>query len=234
MNEFVWLNENHLSDMLSFLRESGQFCERKARLFSAACCRAVWDMIPDRRSRKAVEVTEKVADGSLQGVHLSIAHEAADEAASERRPASAFARDADRAAVWASGEYDLVFSPSVTAGYVAESTMSAAELKGTAREVAEAQQSGLLRDLLGPLPFRPLTVAPSVFGWAQGQVIKLAKAAYAHRELPAGHLVPARLAILADALDEAGCEDAEILGHLRGPGPHVRGCWAVDLVRSVD
>jgi hypothetical protein len=35
---------------------------------------------------------------------------------------------------------------------------------------------------------------------------------------------------LADALEEAGCADADLLGHLRGPGPHARGCWAVDLL----
>jgi len=39
-----------------------------------------------------------------------------------------------------------------------------------------------------------------------------------------------RLAILADALEDAGCADEELLGHLRGPGPHQRGCWAVDLL----
>jgi hypothetical protein len=39
-----------------------------------------------------------------------------------------------------------------------------------------------------------------------------------------------RLAVLADALEEAGCADADILSHLRGPGPHVRGCWVVDLL----
>jgi hypothetical protein len=44
----------------------------------------------------------------------------------------------------------------------------------------------------------------------------------------AGRLDPTRLAVLADALEEAGCADAELLGHLRGPGLHVRGCWAVD------
>ena len=41
---------------------------------------------------------------------------------------------------------------------------------------------------------------------------------------------PERLAVLFDALEEAGCDDAEILNHLRSPGPHVRGCWAVDLL----
>ena len=61
-------------------------------------------------------------------------------------------------------------------------------------------------------------------------VLGLAQTAYEERVLPGGHLDPARLAVLADALEEAGCTDAEILDHLRGPGSHVRGCWALDLV----
>jgi hypothetical protein len=61
-------------------------------------------------------------------------------------------------------------------------------------------------------------------------VIALAQAAYEERILPSGELDPTRLAILADALEDAGCTDPEVLGHLREPGPHVRGCWALDLV----
>jgi len=64
---------------------------------------------------------------------------------------------------------------------------------------------------------------------AHGLGGRLAQAAYDQRELPSGTLDPARFAVLADALDEVGCADADILGHLRGPGPHVRGCWALDL-----
>jgi hypothetical protein len=59
-------------------------------------------------------------------------------------------------------------------------------------------------------------------------VVCLAQATYDNRTMPAGTLDPARLAVLADALEEAGCQDAEILGHLRGAGPHVRGCFLVD------
>jgi hypothetical protein len=62
------------------------------------------------------------------------------------------------------------------------------------------------------------------------QAVALAQAAYDERVLPAGTLDTARLAVLADALEDAGCADADLLGHLRGPGPHVRGCWAVDLL----
>ena len=58
----------------------------------------------------------------------------------------------------------------------------------------------------------------------------LARAAYEERELPSGHLDNARLGVLSDALEEAGCTDEALLGHLRGAGPHVRGCWALDLV----
>ena len=60
--------------------------------------------------------------------------------------------------------------------------------------------------------------------------VSLAQAAYDQRILPIGHLDPARLAVLSDALEETGCTDAELLGHLREPGPHVRGCWALDLI----
>jgi hypothetical protein len=61
-------------------------------------------------------------------------------------------------------------------------------------------------------------------------VLNLARSAYEERTLPAGALDAGRLAVLADALEEAGCDDAEVLAHLRGPGPHVRGCFALDWV----
>jgi hypothetical protein len=60
-------------------------------------------------------------------------------------------------------------------------------------------------------------------------VVRPAQAAYDERHLPAGTLDNVRLAILADALEEAACTSEEMLSHLRGPGPHVRGCWPVDL-----
>ena len=61
-------------------------------------------------------------------------------------------------------------------------------------------------------------------------MLSLAHAAYDERTLPSGHLDPARLAVLSDALEDAGCTDAAVLGHLRGPGPHVRGCHVLDLL----
>jgi hypothetical protein len=60
----------------------------------------------------------------------------------------------------------------------------------------------------------------------------LARAAYQERALPAGTLDATRLAVLADALEEAGCPSADLLGHCRAGGAHVRGCWALDVVRG--
>ena len=60
-------------------------------------------------------------------------------------------------------------------------------------------------------------------------MVRLARAAYEERELPSGHLDRARLAVLADALEEAGA-DAELVEHLRGPGPHWRGCFVLDFL----
>jgi hypothetical protein len=85
----------------------------------------------------------------------------------------------------------------------------------------------LLRDIFGN-PFRPL---PPLLAQNDGTVQRLAQAAYNDRLLPSGHLDPARLAVLADALLDAGLPaDDEILLHLRGEGPHWRGCFAVDAV----
>jgi hypothetical protein len=65
-------------------------------------------------------------------------------------------------------------------------------------------------------------------------VTALARAAYEERSLPAGTLDALCLAALSDALEEAGCDDPAVLGHLRGPGPHVRGCHVLDALLGKD
>src|SRR5262249_35217628 len=99
-----------------------------------------------------------------------------------------------------------------------------------AREVAQSEeraaQAQLLRDIF--YPFHNPIIAPTWLAWEGGTVVRLAEAAYQERALPSGNLDAAHLGVLADALEEAGCDDKEMLTHLRQPGPHVRGCWAVD------
>jgi hypothetical protein len=98
------------------------------------------------------------------------------------------------------------------------------------RDVEQRHQATLLRDLLGNAirPSPPLPLA--VLAWSDGTVRRLAETVYEERRTPEGTLDPARLAILADALLDAGCEDEELIRHCRSEGPHVRGCWAVDLI----
>jgi hypothetical protein len=97
-------------------------------------------------------------------------------------------------------------------------------------QVASAQvratnlhQCDSLRDLFGPLPFRPVRLKPAWLVWESGIVPMLAQAANDERAFD-------RLPLLADALEEAGCPNADILSHLRGPGPHVCGCWSLALI----
>jgi hypothetical protein len=92
-----------------------------------------------------------------------------------------------------------------------------------------------LRDIFGPLPFRSvLPLDPHVLARSNSTVTNLARAIYEERHLPEGTLDQQGLGVLADALEEAGCTDNTILSHCRGPGPHIRGCWVLDLILSKD
>jgi hypothetical protein len=87
---------------------------------------------------------------------------------------------------------------------------------GTAWRNERKVQAALVREVFGN-PFRPVAPEP---GWRTETVLGLARAAYAG----ASEVLP----LLADALEKAGCDSAEVLAHCRGPGSHVRGCWVVD------
>jgi len=117
-------------------------------------------------------------------------------------PAVVAARHAARAAAHAKGQLPLGSSP----GELAE----------------QREQADLLREIVGD-PFRAVALAPAVLRWRDGSIPKIAQIIYAERAFD-------RLPVLADALEEAGCTDSIIVAHCRGPGPHVRGCWVVDLV----
>jgi hypothetical protein len=86
----------------------------------------------------------------------------------------------------------------------------------------DVEHCHVVRDIFGN-PFRSVFVHPSWLAWNDGIVVKVAQAIYDDRAFD-------RLPVLADTLEDAGCHDADILGHCRHPGPHVRGCWVVDLL----
>jgi hypothetical protein len=125
----------------------------------------------------------------------------------------------------------LVLSPSPSWKCLADfcNRRAAAMVPWPYRDVAptdQPEESYFLRCLFGS-PFRPIAVHPP---WQTATVLALASAAYKERQMPVGHLNLDRLAVLSDALEDAGCDDAEVLSHLRLPLPHVRGCWALDLI----
>jgi hypothetical protein len=218
MTEADWNAGNNPLILLDFLHKAGQANERKLRLFVVACCRRLWSHLLAPRVREAVETVERVADGLVEKVELSSTariisrgdHEVA-RVAVNADPLHAARRTVERAA----------FHAGVYSSWEGES-----HEEGTSREATA--QSRLLRDLFGN-PFQPLPPMKEAWlTWNGGAVRRLAEAAYEHRMLPSGDLEPDRLAVLADALEEAGVTDADLLGHLRGPGPHYRGCFAVD------
>jgi hypothetical protein len=135
---------------------------------------------------------------------------------------------------WADGDYPPELKSYACDGLGSESAWEAA-YEGTLRTLERLPSSdkknrytefqlAAVREIFGN-PFRPVVLDP---GWLTPTVVSLAQAAYEERLRPTGHLDAARLAVLSDALEEAGCSDAAILGHLRGSGPHLRGCWPLD------
>lgn len=102
---------------------------------------------------------------------------------------------------------------------VQASDPQATEINRAAWHAERGFQCRLVRDIFGN-PFRSVMCSPE---WLTSTVVAMAAQMYESRDFSA-------LPILADALQDAGCEAADILNHCRGEGPHVRGCWVVDLV----
>lgn len=228
MDEAAWSVCAKPSEMLNFLQTSGWSSERKLRLVSCALCHAIEDLLTDACYRAALDVAERYADGLADTGELLDAHEAVTRAGrytdeyewSEDKKGLLSAANAVGWATTLREPPDLL---AYLAGCAALGAKNASLYKGLPEAEVNAGQSAMLRDVLGPLPFRPVTVHPSVLGWDNGTVVRQAQAIYSARRFGA-------LLTLADALEEAGCTDSEVLGHCRAAGPHVRGCWVIDLL----
>jgi hypothetical protein len=202
--------------MLSWLRKQERLSDRKTRLFAVACCRRIWSLLTDERSRAAVEIAERYADGLATEVELEAAAAAASKAWN----------------VASCKGYDCrPFTASMAAYNVAipigwwgaapafvDPHRIVQEIMPDPNEEASIQ-CGILRDIFGP-PSREARLDSS---WLTASVVALATAAYAARTFNC-------LPELADLLEEAGCDEAELHQHLRSEGPHFRGCFAIDAV----
>ena len=227
--ESEWLTSTKIRPMLDYhgLWPSGRNRSRKLRLFAVACCRRVWHLLPNEVSRHAVVIAERYADKLVKTAELKVAFaEAGGETGGEAlrkgcNPAGPVARmNPPIVAFWAS------LNAHSLAGHYDDFGTRLERYQSDRSDLEQQAQTDLSRDVFGN-PFRPVSIESI---WLTTTVTSLALAAYEERIMPSGELDPARLAVLSDALEDAGCDNAEILEHLRSPGPHVRGCWVVDLM----
>jgi hypothetical protein len=238
MTEGEWLVCTAPQKMLEFLR--GKASDRKLRLFACACHRRVWQVpVADDELLGAVDSLERYADGPAGGWGPGAIEQVEQAMIGPGNRGWQSTPWGEHASSYAAGlatrpefqrleaAYDAAFpgrSEDPAAARTARDLAEASYQRAVAAERGE--QCHLLRDIVGN-PFRQFTVTRF---WLTPTVANLATAAYDERELPSGRLDPARLAVLADALEEAGCDNADMLAHCRQPGEHVRGCWVVDAV----
>jgi hypothetical protein len=202
--------------------------ERRARLFCVYCGRRVSSHLADTKCGEVLDIAERYADALAEDGLLSEANdlitdiiewEARNDANSlrsrtadvvlsaiqcppEEYIASEGVAEIAERSIWPNLEVWNV-NPDAIAGGRVESTHLAQ----------------LVRCIAGN-PFRPVEVDPS---WLTSTVVALASGVYDDRAFD-------RLPILADALMDAGCDNADVLSHCRSDGPHARGCWVVDLL----
>ncbi len=214
--------------------------DRKLRMFACACYHRIRHMLPLPLAQPAVEVAERVADGMLPVEELQLAETRLREPLDAIEGPWRASLGAERIALLPTHEalalaLQVVWLQAPKAAWYASSNAhyavaamanpGAASSDGDfgASQVAEKRvQADLVRDIFGN-HFRSTAIDPTCLTWKAGLIQRLAQTIY---DEPAFD----RLPLVATALEEAGCDNAEILAHLRGPGPHVRGCWALDLV----
>lgn len=248
--EAAWFSGTDPRPMCGLLR--GMERARKFRLFACACCRRVAHLLTDDRPLYALDVLEGYIDGKLTLKEYAVGERAAADAcaaqaqvvgASESRRGSS---EADRVRLFAA-----MLAAQAVADCFGSVTSAAADCCGALRAFGTAAlvddvqlretgdriealertaQAALLRDIFGN-PFHPIALDPA---WRSDSAVSLARKMYHSHDF-------GEMPDLADALQDAGCENERILdhcrysspqaaGHATSSSPHVRGCWVVDLV----
>jgi hypothetical protein len=261
MTEAEWLAETTTHERYWLLTSANSCVaskQRKTRLFLAACLRCVRHLAGDAAYQRAVLVTEGYADGQASDAELAAAHAAARsvvddlinpdldhsreqvvwhtvQAATSPVPPSTPAGAEDHwcrgAALVSHCVAECVADDAVPGGKddytLPDDPRNLAILgpRGLEHQAACDGQllrnASLFRDVFGPLLFRPVAFSPA---WRTDTALSLARVMYEAREFGA-------MPILADALEDAGCDSDDILSHCRDPkAAHVRGCWVCDLV----
>jgi hypothetical protein len=247
MTDGEWRTSTSSEEMLDCLQSTGRVSHRKLRLCAVAICRRIRHLLPDASALRAADLAEQNAEGMADTGELRAAY----DALSEKVSAATYTIDAPPS-YWAMKCVLACLEPlpfprgalSNAAFAVAAQTERATlpsfwdSLMGEShcqKKIAQASWAshmgeyhwccGLLRDVFGnPFhPYGPVQLVPAWLAWRDGTVPRMAQAIYDERTFD-------RMPILADALEEAGCDDQPLLSHCRGAGPHVRGCWVLDLI----
>jgi hypothetical protein len=196
----------------------GPASPRKLRLYGCACVREVWQFLLYEGSRSAIEIVERYVDGEATADELDRARSLAERAAAQSLPHGQYSGTAYAASAQAAQ------SVAVLAWNVTDVALTIRRglASNVLPEITDRKHCHILRDVFGN-PFNPVMIDPAWLTWNDHTVPKIAMAIHYDRAFD-------RLPILADALEDAGCDNADLLSHCRSGGEHVRGCWAVDLL----
>jgi hypothetical protein len=217
MTEAEWLTCTFPARQLYHLQLARAQVGRKCRLLACAALRLRWERRTAPSIRAAVETAERFADGTASADELARARAGAEVPASQMSRSFWWGDEGTSQDVW----YSVAVHPTGCPLHelVAHYTWVNSTLRSLFAMRSQRLEAALLRDIFGN-PFRRVILYPL---WLTSDVVALARGIYDDRAFD-------RMPILADALQDAGCDNDDILSHCRGPGPHVRGCWVVDML----
>lgn len=221
MTEAEWERCTDRRKLLDFVGD--KVSQRKLRLFAVACCRQQWELFPDKPHRKLIETAEQFTDGAVTAEKLQLVDRPTGYSSGGGRSSKEAMYLANAAGLLTYGDAPFTAERSLRVA-VDVSNAAAVRMGDHVIEFEESEreifpQITLLHDIVGN-PFYPEAVEPA---WLTDTVVQFARVMYESHDFSA-------MPILADALQDAGCDNHIILNHCQGRWPHVRGCWVVDLI----
>ena len=222
MTEQEWLAHTEPRRMLDYLEVYHRVARtrkgrRKLRLFACACCRRLWHLPGNRFGKQVIEVLERFADGLAEWNDVLVAIEAEEAAMKALGPG--WVKEWWETRLWQAVEHAAKYRPQDA------TDKFSLHIYGTLGENSDDGPGALcclIRDIFGN-PFRSIAIDPAWLTWHGGLLVSMARQMYDSRDF-------SDMPVWADALEEAGCIDADILAHCRQSSEHVRGCWVIDAL----
>jgi hypothetical protein len=227
----AWLERASPGDLGVFLSKNAS--PRKRGLFVRHLCRSYPEAFADARSLAAIDAADRYEAGEIdeetRQASVQAAVQAAEEAEARFRAVCA-AQGGGGFSSWAAAHSAVIAAQiardAVTHGYYKRVMADLMRLVGastcprsTSRKRAARAIRLVFLEHFGDAQ-HPAALDPS---WRTGAVVAIASGIYTGRAFE-------DMPVLGDALEDAGCANADVLDHCRGGGRHARGCWALDLV----